>query len=139
MEATDRRVLERREVLVSFDRALPPVYDYPACMGAIATEAYTALDPVTVSDRTPLAPVPPRTLAPIGDEMAVVALDGSFVLGGITHADQGLIPFVRVGRAVTWMNPNSAETVSGQPGYDDAMLEQALATTAEQLRIAQGL
>ena len=111
---------------------------FPACMGAIATDAYRAADPAEVTSRTALTPMPPRPLRPVGDEMAVVAITGSFVLDGTTYLDEGLIPFVRVGRAVTWMNPNGAETVTGEPGYTDAQLEQALASAVEQLRAAQG-
>jgi hypothetical protein len=88
---------------------------FPACMSAVITDAYVSLDPDTVTERTALVPIEPRPLATVGDEMGVLAFGGTLQFGGATWDDVGLPPFVRVGRAVTWMNPNSAATVVNGP------------------------
>jgi hypothetical protein len=110
---------------------------FPACMAAIVSEAYSQSDTDVVTNRTPLVPEPPRPLTSVGDEMTVLAFKGSYDLGGSTWADEGLIPFVRVGRAVFWMNPNSARTPANTDGYSDELLQAALTVAAEQLREAQ--
>ena len=112
---------------------------FPACLGAITTEAYTAMDPPELTARSALVPAEARPLRAVGDDMVVLRVTGTYVFGGTTFDDDGLTPFVRVGRAVTWMNPNSAVTAINTPGYPDSQLEQALESAAAHLRAAQGV
>lgn len=106
---------------------------FPACMAAITTAMWSSAEFVP----TPYQPFDPRPLAPVGDEMKVVAVRGTYSYHGADYDDEGLIPFVRVGRAVTWLNPSSAPTVYNTPGYPDSQLEKAITTAAEHLRAAQ--
>jgi hypothetical protein len=110
---------------------------FPACMAAVVSAAYSQSDTDVVTNRTPLVAQPPRPLTPVGDEMTVLAFKGSYDLGGTTWTDEGLIPFVRVGRAVFWMNPNSARTPANTDGYPDAQLQAALEIATQHLRDAQ--
>ncbi len=111
---------------------------FPDCLAAVVSEAYDSLDPPAITERTHLSPVPARPLTEVGDEMVVWAMSGTYVVGGTTYLDEGLMPFVRVGRAVFWLNPNSAPTPAGTDGYPDSLLERAIATAAGRLAAAQG-
>jgi hypothetical protein len=111
---------------------------FPACWSAVVTEAYTGLDQSAgITDRTPQLPAEPRPLAVVGDDMVVLSTTGSFTYAGTVYTDEGLVPFVQVGRAITWMNPSSAPAIGGGAGYPDAQLEQALAAAVAHLRVAQ--
>lgn len=108
---------------------------FPECLAAVAQASYEAgNESVTGATQRPAVP---RTLAEMGDQMVVLALKGSYVFQGTAYGDEGLVPFVRVGRAIVTMNPNAAESPVGSPGYPDEQLEKALAIAAERLRTAQ--
>lgn len=108
---------------------------FPACMAAIALSSYDAAN-TSVTEVTQQA-VKPRAFPQLGDHTVVLALQGSYVYRNTSYPDEGLVPFVRVGRVVVMMNPSSSESVSGTPGYPDVQLERALRAIVERLRTAQ--
>lgn len=110
---------------------------FPSCMAAVVSAAYAASDPDVVQQRSPLVPEAPRPLTPVGDDMVVLAMKGTYVLGGTQYDDEGLLPFVRVGRTVFFLNPNSAANPTSRQGYPDVLLERALAAAVDKLRAAQ--
>jgi hypothetical protein len=111
---------------------------FPDCVAAVVSEAYDSLDPPGITERSRLSPVPARPLTEVGDEMVVLAMSGTYVVGATQYRDEGLMPFVRVGRAVFWLNPNSAPTPAGTDGYPDSLLQRAISTAVDRLAAAQG-
>ena len=105
------------------------------CWAAVATVASVNAG---IDIATAQVPVAPRTLEEAGDDMTVVELYGTFTSDdGDTSEYAGPTVFVRVGRVVTFINPNAANTILGDPGYPDEQLEQALQTIADRLEEIQ--
>jgi hypothetical protein len=109
--------------------------NFAECWAVVVHEAYSAMAPGVTWE--PFVPVEPTQLPTVGDNMVVVEVSSTFEYEGDTFQDRGPTVFLRVGRVVTFINPNTAETLSHGPGYPVELLERALQTIADRLEEIQ--
>lgn len=141
-----KRWFGRLDGLIEQDVVVFPTLDGAvAMMDAVADPAFpacwadfgeVALNSLECCEGATSEPVEPHAIRRFGDQMVNLAFAGQALINGVPTPGEGAMVFVRVGRAVMFVNP-PAILDTGEPGYSDEQVEQFLAISVAKLRAAQ--